>query len=92
MSWVSNEMLIYSTDTRLPTVLKSIFNKCSEMIVTPLFFNISVLKPIAKGTSVDTTQVNNLRPVAVSDCVFNLLESLLLSKLNDQVIENKIQI
>lgn len=56
------------------------------MAVTPMFFNISILKPLAKNVNAD---VSNLRTVAVSDCVSNLFESVLLTKLNEQVRDNK---
>lgn len=88
VSGISNKMLKATVDTQLPSILKLIFEKCINFGVTPYFFNISIVKPLIKDSNKDTLSINNLRPVAISDVISNMYESVLLDRLNVQFMDN----
>lgn len=47
--------------------------------VQPEVFNLSCIKPIIKDDKKPTDDINNIRPLAVSDCIANLFELVLLN-------------
>ncbi len=50
--------------------------------ISPFMFNISVIKPIVKNAYKDADDLQNLRPVAISDALSNLYESVVLNEIN----------
>jgi hypothetical protein len=58
--------------------------------VQPISFNISILKPIIKYNDMSTDDINNTRPVAISDSLQNLnLERVILWKINEAHTDHK---
>lgn len=80
-SEVSNEMLKYSKSDQLIEYIKTIFEKMINHQVAPYLFNISILKPIIKDTTKANNDINNLRPLAISNVISNLYEALLLDQI-----------
>lgn len=50
----------------------------------PKLFNISILKPLIKDTTKGYNDVNNLRPLSISDAYTNIFEKLLLNELKTE--------
>lgn len=88
ISGITNEMLLYSNETAIPNVIKLIFDKCISFSITPLFFNICIIKPLVKNINKESNTIDNLRPVAISDVISNLFEGTLLSLLTQDYVEN----
>ncbi|CAF0805401.1 unnamed protein product [Brachionus calyciflorus] len=59
--------------------------------VIPYLFNISVIKPLLKDSKKSNDDLNNLRPVAISDVFANIYESILLQELEKQYQDNNKQ-
>ena len=71
---------------RLICVLKDFINAILCTGVIPENFNRSIIIPIIKDKSKKVFDVNNLRPISVSNCLSQLLERIILYKskfLND---------
>lgn len=79
---LSNEMLKHAisnenNNDHLINSLSILFNAIINHKYSPMFFNISIIKPLIKDTSKPTDTTNNLRAIAVSDALSNLFESVL---------------
>ncbi|CAF1065010.1 unnamed protein product [Brachionus calyciflorus] len=81
ISDISNEMLKYAKCTTLLEHIKTLFETMINNFTMPFIFNTSILKPIVKDQKKNTNDINNLRPVAISDCLSNIFESILLNAL-----------
>lgn len=81
---VTNEMLKYCASQQLVHVLRRLFEIIVNEQVQPLGFNMSILKPIIKCDTKPSDDINNTRPFAISDCIQNFFEKILLSKINDK--------
>lgn len=79
---VSNEMLKYSNNVKLYLLISTLFTKMIEIKTNPYKFNVSILKPIIKDQNKPFHDLKNLRPIAISDAIANLYESVLLEKLS----------
>ena len=83
---ITNNMLKKSMSDRLICVLKDFINAILCTGVIPENFNRSIIIPIIKDKSKKVFDVNNLRPISVSNCLSQLLERIILYKskfLND---------
>ena len=78
ISGISNEMLKNANCTELSEVITHIFGTIINFGVLPMRFNLSILKPLVKDKSKSTKEASNLRPLAISDAISNMLERLLL--------------
>lgn len=74
-------MLKYSSSKHIFEYLTLLFEKMIQYQQVPYLFNISILKPIIKDTNKPNNDLNNLRPVAISDAISNLYEAVLLREL-----------
>ena len=72
LSGVTYEMLKYSSSKHIFEYLTLLFEKMIQYQQVPYLFNISILKPIIKDTKKPNNDLNNLRPVAISDAISNL--------------------
>jgi hypothetical protein len=77
-SGVSNEMLKNGWNKITSTVLKQMYEWMINTGSIPKLFNISILKPLIKDESKASDNLNNLRPLSISDIYTNVFEKLLL--------------
>lgn len=54
----------------------------------PFNFNIAIIKPLVKDDKKSNSDINNIRPISVSDTITNIYESLILEKLNQSMPNN----
>jgi hypothetical protein len=59
-------------------VLKQIFEWMINTGSIPHLFNISILKPLIKDPAKGNDNLNNLRPLSISDIYTNVFEKLIL--------------
>ena len=88
---INNEMIIYSRCENLLKMIKSIFEKMINNSISPRLFNISIIKPLIKDATKSSNDVQNLRPLAISDVITNLYESMLLNLLQLHYTDDEAQ-
>ena len=59
------------------------FNQFIKYNVIPEKFNISIIKPIIKDQNKQTDDVNNIRPLSISNCLSQIFEKLILKSSPD---------
>lgn len=79
-SGVTNEMLKYGSCTDLIKALKYIYEWMINTARVPKLFNLSVLKALIKDEKKSSGDINNLRPLSISDIYTNLLEKIVLKE------------
>ena len=84
LSDVTYEMLKYANNIKLYEAIKTTFEFIINNQMMPYLFNISVIKPLIKDTNKPNTDISNLRPVAISDCISNLFEAVILDMLDEE--------
>jgi len=77
-SGVSNEMMKNGWCKTISNVLKELFEWMINTGTIPHLFNISILKPLIKDESKGNNNLNNLRPLSISDIYTNLFEKIIL--------------
>ncbi|CAF0842521.1 unnamed protein product [Brachionus calyciflorus] len=78
---VSYEMLKYSSNELVSKYLKIFFEKLINYQQMAYLFNVSIIKPLIKDTNKSKRELNNLRPVAVSDAFANIFEAVILKEI-----------
>ncbi|CAF1025691.1 unnamed protein product, partial [Brachionus calyciflorus] len=91
LSFLSNEMLKYCDCNEVTLILKLIFEKMINHQINPTLFNLSIIKPLIKCEKKPNTDIDNIRPVAVSEPLANLFETVLLNRLNESFQESNKQ-
>lgn len=79
-SCVSNEMMKNGWCSIISMVLKQIFEWMINTGSIPHLFNISILKPLIKDPTKGNDNLNNLRPLSISDIYTNVFEKLILTE------------
>ena len=77
---ISNNMIKKSMSDRLISVLKDFMNAILCTGIIPENFNRSIIIPIIKDKSKKIFDVNNLRPISVSNCLSQMFERIILYK------------
>ena len=77
---VSHEMLKFNGSQKLVEAMAKLFDFMVNNQVCPEVFNVSIIKPLIKDSCKPNDDINNIRPVAVSDAIANLYERFLLIK------------
>ena len=77
-SGVSNEMLKYGKTNGINLALTHLMEWMINEAIMPKLFNISILKPLIKDITKDSNNLNNLRPLSISDLYTNIFEKLIL--------------
>ena len=49
-----------------------------ELMIIPKNFNVSIIKPILKDQDKPTNDINNIRPISISNCFAQMFEKLIL--------------
>ena len=81
---VSYEMLKYGTTNSFIKFMTKFFNCIISDQIIPDVFNLSILKPIIKSNDKTSNDVNNLRPLAMSDAIANCFERIILNQIKQQ--------
>ena len=79
---ISNEMVKYCPYSKLTPLIAKLYSYMINEKIQPASFNISIIKPIIKSEKKPNDDINNTRPVAISDCLQNLFEKVLLYEIN----------
>ena len=88
---VQPEMYKYAMSVNFQFTVGLILETMIKYGIIPYLFNIGIIKPIIKDEKKDTNNVNNLRPVTVSDTLANIYEKLILSEIEKFHINNEKQ-
>lgn len=88
---ISNEHLKYCKSDALRIRLKQLYTCMINNSVVPYMLNTSIIKPIIKDYKKSADDINNQRPIAVSDVYANLLEKLLLNRIEAKHQELDVQ-
>lgn len=75
-------MLKYSKNLTVYGHLKIIYEIIINRQIIPNLFNNSIIKPLIENSKKSTCDINNLRPIAISDSFSNLFEFVMLEELN----------
>lgn len=81
-SCVSSEMLKYGLCEEIAETMRNIYEWMLNSGCIPHLFNISILKPLIKEESKGNDNINNLRPVSISDIYTNIYEKLILIEIS----------
>ena len=77
---ISNFILKKSETPLLKQVLLKFFNTMLNYLVTPVNLNISIIRPILKDQNKSSQEINNIRPISISNSLSQILEKLILIK------------
>ena len=78
---VQPEMYKYGLSNRLLTIIGLIIQTMIKFSITPYHFNIGIIKPIVKDDKKEPNDLNNLRPVTISDTLANIYEKIIFSEI-----------
>lgn len=91
MNGVSNEMFKYASDTQLSELLAPLFNHIINYDIIPTNLNIGMIKPIKKDSKRNDNDLNNIRPITISDTISNIYEHVLMAKIEEKYQEEELQ-
>ena len=75
---ISYSLIKNILDIEIRIFLLNFFNKILTLGVFPKKFNLSIIKPILKDQSKNTSDTNNIRPLSISNCLAQIFERLIL--------------
>ncbi|RMZ94723.1 RNA-directed DNA polymerase from mobile element jockey-like, partial [Brachionus plicatilis] len=78
---ISNEMYKYGMSDTLVTIIKLIMEKIIQFGQIPKFFNIGKIIPVIKDETKSCNDLNNIRPITISDVVSNIFEKIMLNEI-----------
>lgn len=78
---VTNEMFKYGMSKTLLNVTKNLLEKIIKFGKIPKFFNIGIIKPIIKDDQKSCNDLNNIRPITISDTISNIYEKVILAEI-----------
>jgi hypothetical protein len=78
---ISNEMFKYARKTFLSNFLSTLITKLINYSLMPACMNIGVLITILKNNSGDNTDIDNTRPITISDTISTVFEKYILKRL-----------
>lgn len=90
LSGVSNEMLKYA-GPRLAILITHIINGCLSKRYVPTIINVGVMLPILKDQKKSNKDLDNTRPLTLSESIATIIEKYLLHKLENVFIEEPTQ-
>jgi len=79
---ISHEMMKFNNSKLLHSTIANLFDLMINHQVVPQVFNVSVIKPIIKDIKKPNDDINNIRPIAISDAISNLYERVILHHIN----------
>ena len=85
---VSGEMFKYGMSIELVQALNILFTKMINHQVIPHLFNVGIIKPIVKNENEDPNDINNLRPITISDVLANIYEKIIITEMDKKHAHN----
>ncbi|RMZ99708.1 RNA-directed DNA polymerase from mobile element jockey-like [Brachionus plicatilis] len=76
-----NEMFKYGCIDELSIILAKIFETMIKYNQLPYLFNVGKILPILKNNNGPNNEINNTRPITISDTISNLFEKYILHRL-----------
>ena len=89
-SEISNEMIKYGGKI-VRIIIKKIVEKIIQFGKFPNFFNVGKIIPILKDDKGKNNDLNNIRPITVSDAIANIFEKIILAEAQKTHVEHKLQ-
>ncbi|RNA39741.1 hypothetical protein BpHYR1_018805 [Brachionus plicatilis] len=75
-------MIKFGLSDKLIKILKLIYETLFRYNVMPKIFNIGLVKLLVKDQKKSYSDINNMRPLTISDCWSNILEKILLEEIH----------
>lgn len=91
LSEVSNEMLRYAESETINESLAYIYESMINSVTTPKLFNISILKLLIKDKNKSPSDVNNLRPLSISNVYSSIYEQIILQEIRKEHVDHEKQ-
>lgn len=88
---ISNEMYKNAGEQYLPFLLKCIIEKIFQYGIIPKNFNIGKINPIIKDNKLPSDDLNNIRPITISDTLANIFEKVVLYELEKTQKDHELQ-
>ena len=88
---VSYNMIINAVTHNSQEFILFFFNKIMELMKIPKNFNVSIIKPILKDQEKSAGDINNIRPISISNCFAQMFEKLILIKSPNILITHRNQ-
>ncbi len=85
---ISYENLKYAANDEVVDMIHVLFTKMINHKVLPKDFNVSIIKPLLKDVTKPANDLGNTRPVAISNALPNLFETILLNHLNRDHVDS----
>jgi hypothetical protein len=81
-SGTTNEQFKHGLCWQLIILLKNMFEKMIQFNIIPQNFNIGKISPIIKDDNGSEMDLNNVRPITISDTISNIYEKVMLNEIN----------
>ncbi|RNA07484.1 RNA-directed DNA polymerase from mobile element jockey-like [Brachionus plicatilis] len=78
---VTNEMYKYGMCDTIITIIKLVIEKIIQFGQVPKIFNIGKIMPIIKDEDKPKNDLNNIRPITISDVISNIYEKIMLKEI-----------
>ncbi|RNA25856.1 RNA-directed DNA polymerase from mobile element jockey-like [Brachionus plicatilis] len=79
---VSNELYKYGSTRSLIELTAILMEKIINIGFIPTLFNVGKILPIIKDEEKSKTDVNNVRPITISDTLANIYEKIILNEID----------
>jgi endonuclease/exonuclease/phosphatase family metal-dependent hydrolase len=81
---ISNEMIKYGDSETLGTIIATLFERMIQCGQLSYFFNVGKIQPLIKNAKEKCNDLNNIRPITVSDTLSNIFEKYIIKKLEEK--------
>ncbi|CAF1083217.1 unnamed protein product [Brachionus calyciflorus] len=88
---ITNEMIKYASNEKFIKILKLFYETIINHNVMPSNFNIGIVKLIIKDNKKEPDDVNNTRPLTISETWVNIFEKILLEEINKSIESSRNQ-
>ncbi|CAF0747706.1 unnamed protein product [Brachionus calyciflorus] len=88
---ITNEMFKYGISEKLVDILKLVYESLINYNINLKEFNIGLVKLLVKDKSKDPSDINNLRPLTISDTITIIFEKVILSEIRNSYNSSKNQ-
>ena len=82
------EMYKYAYSDELIDIISSIIEIMIRYTITPYLFNVGIIKPLVKDENKGGNDLNNLRPITISDTFANIYEKYMLLEIESKHTNN----
>lgn len=88
---ISNEMIKNGGEKYLLVCVKIIIEKIVQFGVMPKMFNVGKIIPILKDEKLNSDDINNIRPITISDALANIFEKVVLCEIEKKQKDHNLQ-